>query len=349
MVQTHEFFMQRCLQLAALGEGFVAPNPMVGSVLVFNGRLIGEGYHQQYGEAHAEVNCLNNVAEADRHLITSSTLYVSLEPCAHYGKTPPCADSIIQSDVRKVVIGCRDPFVQVNGKGIEKLQKAGVQVVCGVLEKECQFINRRFFTYHTLHRPYVALKWAQTSDGFIGSAGKRLYVSNAFTGRMVHQVRSSNMGILIGTKTALADNPHLNIRHAAGHAPVRLVIDLQNRLRGSLNIFDNSQRTFIFTHDYEHEEEKTKWISIRKNEDVLKQVLQYCHERDIQSILVEGGAITLQSFIDAGLWDEATVIQSKTVATGAGIAAPSLKHAAIKDRSTLHTDEITFYLNQNNR
>ena len=264
----HEVYMRRCLELATLGCGNVAPNPMVGAVLVFNDRVIGEGYHQKYGEAHAEVNCIDSVAEADKKLISSSTLYVSLEPCAHFGKTPPCADLIIQHKIPRVIIGCRDPFKEVDGKGIEKLKAAGVHIETGILEDDCRELNKRFFSFHTKQRPYVILKWAQTADGFIAATNhppgertlkesaekkERLHISNEYSNRLVHKWRSEEAAILIGTNTALLDDPELTTRLWPGRSPVRLILDMDLRLPAHLKIFDRSVRTIVFNSIKEEE------------------------------------------------------------------------------------------------
>ncbi|WP_207492858.1 bifunctional diaminohydroxyphosphoribosylaminopyrimidine deaminase/5-amino-6-(5-phosphoribosylamino)uracil reductase RibD [Aridibaculum aurantiacum] len=338
----HQLYMHRCLQLAALGEGFVAPNPMVGSVLVHNGRIIGEGYHQQYGKAHAEVNCINAVAVADKHLIPLSTLYVSLEPCAHYGKTPPCADLVITSGIRKVVVGCRDPFYAVDGKGIEILQQAGVEVVMNVLEEECIALNKRFFTFHQQKRPYITLKWAQTANGVIGNPAERLLISNAYSNRFVHQLRSSNMAILAGTNTALQDDPQLNVRHAPGASPVRLIIDLHNKLPQHLHLFDGSQRTVIFTYSAPAGVANVEYYVLQKEKPVPAQIVEACVALQLQSILIEGGAKTLQFFIDAQLWDEAIVIRN-TLLYAEGIAAPALHSASLFATKQLDTDLISYY------
>ncbi|HMH23501.1 MAG TPA: bifunctional diaminohydroxyphosphoribosylaminopyrimidine deaminase/5-amino-6-(5-phosphoribosylamino)uracil reductase RibD [Puia sp.] len=242
-----ETYMHRCLELARLGAGHVAPNPMVGAVLVHKDRIIGEGWHRQYGQAHAEVNCIHSVKEEDLPLIQQSTLYVSLEPCAHFGKTPPCADLIIVKKIPRVVIGCRDPFEEVNGKGIEKLRAAGVEVELGVLEKECIHLNRRFFTFNTLHRPYILLKWAQSSDGKLAPEDRsRVFISNEYTNRLVHRWRTEEASILVGTNTALYDDPALTARLWKGPDPIRLVLDKDLRLPQSLRLFDRKVRTIIF-------------------------------------------------------------------------------------------------------
>ena len=258
--------MHRCLELAGHGSGYVSPNPMVGAVLVHSGRIIGEGYHQRYGQAHAEVNCIDSVSETDRRLIGESTLYVSLEPCAHFGKTPPCTDLIIKHKIPKCVVGCRDPFKEVDGKGIEKLRAAGVHVEVGVLEKECKELNKRFFTFHTEHRPYIILKWAQTGDGFIAgplnpSASwrrtfedsgetkviqERLLISNEYSNRLVHKWRSEEASILVGTNTALLDDPELTTRLWTGPSPVRIVLDMNLRLPSSLKMFNDTGQNYHF-------------------------------------------------------------------------------------------------------
>src|ERR1700712_465065 len=240
MVQ-HEKYMQRCLELATLGLGAVSPNPMVGAVVVLDDKIIGEGYHQKYGEAHAEVNAINQVISRfpnSADLLKQATIYVSLEPCAHYGKTPPCADLIIKHQIPKVVVGCRDPFEQVNGKGIEKLQAAGVEVVLGILEAECKWLNRRFFTRIQKHRPYIILKWAQTADGFFAPAdGTQLWITGQESRKLVHQWRGEEDAILVGTNTVAIDNPQLNVRYGSGKLPKRIVIDRELKLNKSLNIF----------------------------------------------------------------------------------------------------------------
>ncbi|HRN57787.1 MAG TPA: bifunctional diaminohydroxyphosphoribosylaminopyrimidine deaminase/5-amino-6-(5-phosphoribosylamino)uracil reductase RibD, partial [Agriterribacter sp.] len=239
--------MQRCLQLARAGAGYVAPNPMVGAVLVHHNRVIGEGWHRAYGMSHAEVNCIASVSNEDRHLIGESVLYVSLEPCAHYGKTPPCANLIIQHRIPEVVVGCRDPFPEVNGKGIEKLQAAGIRVTTGVLEKECRELNKRFFIFYTQRRPFVVLKWAQSSDGAIAApGGLAVQISNPYTSRLVHRWRSEEPAIVVGTRTAMLDDPFLTTRLWPGKHPLRVVIDRALKLPGTLRLFDAAATTLIF-------------------------------------------------------------------------------------------------------
>lgn len=335
MRKDDELYMQRCIQLAELGAGQVAPNPMVGSILVFEGRIIGEGYHRTYGEAHAEVNCIASVKDADRHLIERSVLYVSLEPCAHYGKTPPCSDLIIKQKIPKVVIGCRDPFDQVNGKGIEKLKAAGVEVITGVLEDACQALNKRFFTFHTKQRPYIILKWSQTANNKIAyNNNNRLFISNEFANRMVHKWRFEEAGILVGTNTVLADNPSLTNRLWTGKNPVRLVLDKRSKFTDrDLKIFNAEAPTILFN------EEKTSidaaapllnqvyFYKAEKDKSLPLQIAEACYALNIQSILVEGGATLLQSFIDENLFDEIRVITNTDLAIEDGLDAPVLSQA----------------------
>ena len=339
---TSEMYMQRCIQLAQLGEGMVAPNPMVGSLLVYNDRIIGEGYHQHYGQPHAEVNCINSVKEEDKQFISQSTLYVSLEPCAHFGKTPPCADLIIKHKIPKVIVGCRDPFKEVDGKGIEKLIAAGIDVTLGVLEQECKALNKRFFTFHTKQRPYIILKWAETANHFIGSnTSERLLISNETTNRLVHKWRSEEAAILVGTNTALLDNPSLSNRLWTGKQPIRLIIDKELKLSKSLNLFDKRQATIIFNHIKQQEEENLIYYQLDRNNELLQQIMEACYKLNIQSILVEGGSKTLQSFINNNLWDEARVITNKKLSIANGVPAPMLYNATIKETMMIGEDEIT--------
>jgi len=336
--------MQRCIALARLGAGNVAPNPMVGAVLVHQDSIIGEGYHRQYGGPHAEVHCINSVKPEDRHLISQSVLYVSLEPCAHFGKTPPCADLIIQHHIPEVVIGARDPFHAVDGKGIEKLQQAGVQVVYGVLEEECRLLNQSFFTFHTEQRPYIILKWAQTMDGKIGTGtAERLKISNAFTDRLVHQWRAETAAIMVGTNTALLDDPALNVRYWKGRQPVRLVIDMQLRLPAHLRLFDGSQQTVVLNAQRQSETEGLVYCKIDPDASIIPQLMTVCYQRNIQSILIEGGSRLLQSFIEADCWDEARIITNTTLQAGEGLSAPTLPEAAMWKQETLLNDSISYF------
>ncbi len=339
--------MQRCINLARLGAGKVAPNPQVGAVLVHNGRIIGEGYHREYGGAHAEVNCINSVSEDDQKLIPSSSIYVSLEPCAHFGKTPPCSDLIIQKRIQKVVIGCRDPFVEVNGKGIEKLQQAGVEVVSGVLEQECKELNKRFFTFHTARRPYIILKWAQTANGKMAAGSdERLLISNEYINRLVHQWRSEEAAILVGTNTALLDNPALDNRLWKGKKPVRLVLDMSLRLPGSLKIFDRQQKTIIFNRVQQKNDGHLMYYQLKGGTNLIAQIMHAAYELDVQSILVEGGARLIQSFIDEGYWDEARVITNEALIVADGLNAPLLSSSVEICSEKIINDTIRYYSNK---
>jgi diaminohydroxyphosphoribosylaminopyrimidine deaminase/5-amino-6-(5-phosphoribosylamino)uracil reductase len=339
--------MHRCIQLAKLGSGYVAPNPMVGAVLVYEERIIGEGYHKEYGQAHAEVNCINSISEKDRYMISASTLYVSLEPCTHYGKTPPCSTLIIHERIQKVVIGCRDPFKEVAGKGIEQLQNAGIDITVGILENECKELNKRFLTFHTQHRPYIILKWAQTANGKIAElTDKRLLITNEFTNRIVHKWRSEEMGILVGTNTAQLDNPELNNRLWNGRSPVRLIVDMHLRLSHSLKIFNQQQPTIIFNALRHGENENVTYYQVTEDVGIVHQILNACYQANIQSIIVEGGAKLLQSFIDGGLWDEARIITNKMLHVEHGLSAPELSNYDFSYGEDIFSDRISYYYNR---
>jgi len=335
--------MHRCIELAKLGAGYVAPNPMVGAVLVHEDRIIGEGYHQQYGQAHAEVNCINSVKVEDKHLISSSTLYVSLEPCAHYGKTPPCSALIIEHKIPVVVIGCRDPFKEVDGKGIEQLRHNNITVHLHVLEDACKQLNKRFFTFHQQQRPYIILKWAQTADGKMAADNdERLLISNEYTHRIVHQWRSEEAGILVGTETALKDNPSLTNRLWSGQHPKRMVIDRKLRLPQHLNLFNNEVPTIVFNEVKDAVEGNTMYYPLQPKDNAVQQIAKACYQLHIQSIIVEGGAALLQSFIDQGLWDEARVITNTTLSVNGGLAAPLLTGTLVNE-SRYFNDIIQYY------
>lgn len=322
---SHEIFMQRCLDLALLGMGNVAPNPMVGCVIVHKGRIIGEGYHQKYGQAHAEVNAVHSVQNTE--LLSQSTLYVSLEPCAHWGKTPPCSDLIINSRIPHVVIGTIDPFAKVAGKGIERMQKAGIKVETGILEQECRHLNRRFFTFHEKKRPFILLKWAQTLDGFIDTDRTETqhptWITNALSKRLVHKQRSEESAILIGTNTAEFDNPALTVREWTGNQPIRMVLDRKGRLSRHLILFDQKAPTWIFTEANNENTENLKFIQLDFEQDILPRLLSELHERDILSIVVEGGSILLNSFIKSNLWDEAYIYTGNQF-FGKGVKSPEI-------------------------
>lgn len=337
--------MNRCLQLANLGAGTVAPNPLVGAVLVYNHRIIGEGYHQKYGEAHAEVNCINSVAEIDQPYISQATLYVSLEPCAHHGKTPPCADLIVKHQIKNVVVACRDSFDAVNGKGIEKLINAGIAVKEGVMQMEAIDLNKRFFTFHTHKRPYIILKWAESSNGCIAEKnGSPVKISNAISNKLVHRWRSEEAAIVVGTNTAANDNPALTDRLWKGTSqPVRIVIDEQLRLRKNLQLFDHTVPTIVVNRKQSLQEQQLNYIELNPEEDSINGLVRILFEQRLNSVIVEGGAKLLQSYIDLGLWDEARVIKSKTIVIEDGIKAPILAGAELLHQQHILQDEIQFY------
>lgn|SRR5574344_236686 len=306
-----EKYMWRCLQLAANGAENAKPNPMVGAVIVYDGRIIGEGYHVRCGEGHAEVNAFKSVKDIDGVFLPKSTLYVSLEPCSHYGRTPPCADLIINKGVRRVVVGCIDPFAKVRGAGIKKLQDAGIDVTVGVLEKECLELNRFFITYNKYRRPYVTLKWAQSESGFIDNNYKQAMISTPFTKMLVHKLRAEYDAILVGRVTAERDNPQLNVREWSGRDPQRIVLD----------------RNHPFSPDVDFDK------------PVIPQLMGYLYNSGIQSLLVEGGSTTLQSFIDNSVWDEIRVEQSP-LAILSGTKAPFVPNDA-KKKSQVEYDSNT--------
>lgn len=347
---TDEKYMFRCIELARKGAGFVAPNPMVGAVLVQDDRIIGEGWHAKYGEAHAEVGAIGQAVVQGMTDFSAATLYVSLEPCAHFGKTPPCADLIVRNGIKRVVIGCRDPFEAVNGKGIEKLKAAGIEVVEGVLEKECRELNKRFFTFHEKKRPYVILKWAQTADGFMaGKPGSpRLLISNQYGNIRVHQWRSEEAAILVGTNTALLDDPELTNRLSTGPSPVRLVVDMNLRLPASLKLFNREQKTIVINSVNSAESDNLIYYRIDKNKSLISQLMDALYQLNIQSVLVEGGRQLLDAFIQSGTWDEALVIINKDIRVGEGLPAPVLANEVQENRESLLNDELLTWLNAGN-
>lgn len=324
---TDEKFMYRCLQLAQKGEGFARPNPMVGAVIVHNGQIIGEGYHRQFAEAHAEVNAVLSVK--DQALLSSSTLYVSLEPCAHHGKTPPCAELIIEKKIPKVVIAVSDPNPKVSGKGIEKIQKSGIEVTTGILQKEAEELNRAFFVNQLYNRPYVILKWAQSSDGFIDyrrstAEEAPAQISNNLTHSIVHRFRTHVQGIMVGTDTALLDNPKLTARKWFGNNPTRIVIDREAKIPSNAAIFSEDSAVIVFTQSgYPVRKRNIKPIIIDFNRDTNRQILKHLYAEKIYSVLVEGGTRLLSTFIDKNLWDEAYIEIAATKLIS-GVKAPEI-------------------------
>lgn len=340
-------YIQRCLQLAQYGKGYTTPNPMVGAVLVHNGRIIGEGWHKVYGQAHAEVNCLESVAAADKHLVPESTMYVSLEPCAHTGKTPPCANRLVAEQVKKVVICNVDPFAQVSGRGIQILKDAGIAVETGVLEQEGLWVNRRFFCFHTQQRPYIILKWAQTTDGFIAPADRsRLAITNSHTQQLVHKWRTEEAAILVGSTTATNDNPQLTSRLWAGRQPLRVVLAGKHKLPADSNLLSNEAPTLIFNEEKDEVAGNVQYVRIPRGGNQLKDVLSILHQQKILSVIVEGGPATLNRFIAEGLWDEARILTGAKQ-LGQGIEAPRLPNSNPAFAANIDTDQLQLFVNRN--
>lgn len=309
-MKVHEKYIHRCIELAKNGLGTTYPNPMVGSVIVYEGKIIGEGWHKKSGEPHAEVNAIISVK--DKSLLKKSTIYVSLEPCSHFGKTPPCCDLIIKNEIPNVVIGTVDPNIKVAGNGIKKLIEAGANVTVGVLETECEELNKRFFTFHKKNRPYVILKWAESQDGFIAPLTKLeqkpVWITNEFSRQLVHKWRSEEQAILVGTQTIIDDNPKLDVRDWAGNNPVRIVLDQNNRIPKDSHIFDNRVKTIIFSNlANTNNGENTTFEVIDFEQNLAQQILKKLYKHKIQSVIIEGGRQTLQTFIDENLWDEARI------------------------------------------
>ena len=314
--------MKRCIELANKGIGHVYQNPLVGSVIVYNGKIIGEGYHQNYGKAHAEVNAIANVK--DKNFLPKSTLYVNLEPCAHFGKTPPCANLIIEHKIPKVVIGSIDSFSKVSGKGIDRMKKAGIEVVVGVLEKESRELNKRFFTFHEKKRPYIILKWAESKDGYIAPKNQTspFWMTSSESKKIVHKWRAEETAILVGRVTAQKDNPSLTVREVEGGNPIRIVIDKDLKLSTDLNLFNNDSETIVFNAIKSEENDTNRFIKIEFN-NLIKSILNELYKQKIQSIIIEGGAKTLQSFIDKKLWDEARIFTANKILVE-GIKSPNI-------------------------
>ncbi|MEM6719081.1 MAG: bifunctional diaminohydroxyphosphoribosylaminopyrimidine deaminase/5-amino-6-(5-phosphoribosylamino)uracil reductase RibD [Bacteroidota bacterium] len=315
MATTHETYMKRCLQLAANGLPAAIPNPSVGAVIVHNDVIIGEGYTSAYGGSHAEVNAVNSVE--DKSLLKEATIYVSLEPCSHFGKTPPCSDLIIRHQIPKVVIGTIDPFAKVAGRGIKKLQDAGCEVILDVLKDECIASNKRFFTFHEHKRPYIILKWAQTQEGFIDKIRNENdpvqpnWITNEYSRQLVHKWRSEEAAILVGTNTAITDNPKLNTRDWYGNNPVRVVLDRTMRIPQDYSLFDESVKTIVITEQEKVSTEKLIFEAIDFSENIAQQICDILYRHNLQSVIIEGGRQTLQTFIDANLWDEARIFTGK--------------------------------------
>lgn len=336
VMHTHEYYMNRCLELAQKGVGTARPNPSVGCVVVCNDKIIGEGYTSPYGGSHAEVNAIRSVV--DKNLLQQATLYVTLEPCSHFGKTPPCADLIVKNKVPKVVIGCIDSHDKVAGKGIARLRAAGCEVIVGCLEAACKEQHRRFFTVQNKKRPYIVLKWAETQDGFIAPETKEVnrpvWISNAYARQLVHKWRAEEHAILVGTNTAIADNPKLDVRKWGGNAPVRVLLDRALKVPVDYALYDGAVSTIVLTEHPEKAPAKknVQYIGIEFSQDLAMQLCDLLFQCDIQSVFIEGGRQTLQTFIDAGLWDEARIFVG-SISFGSGVRAPGLVGTPYKEVS----------------
>jgi diaminohydroxyphosphoribosylaminopyrimidine deaminase/5-amino-6-(5-phosphoribosylamino)uracil reductase len=344
----HELFMRRCFDLAQKGAGKAAPNPLVGAVLVYNNRIIGEGFHAYYGGPHAEVNCINSVAEQDQALIAQSCLYVNLEPCAHFGKTPPCSHLVVASGIKQVVICNKDPFEQVNGNGIDYLQQHGIEVRCGILEQEGLQLNKVFFTNIIKKRPYIYLKWAATSDGFVGNSKQRISISNRLHKLWMQQLRSQIPSILVGRNTVSIDNPLLTSSYATAQQATRIVIDPLLKLDLQASVFNKESNTIIFNYLKNEIQEHLKWVRLTEEQPIPNQIVDYLHTQQISAVLIEGGPFTLNEFIKSDLWDEANVCVSKA-SLKEGIKAPILKKERCINTFKLKDNNIAIYKHQDNQ
>ena len=345
-MDNHEQYIARCIELAKNGFGTTYPNPMVGSVIVYNGEIIGEGWHQKAGEPHAEVNAIHSVKNPS--LLDKATIYVSLEPCSHFGKTPPCCDLIIKNKIPNVVIGTVDSNIKVAGNGIKRLHEAGINVVVGVLEKECYELNRRFFTFHEKKRPYIILKWAQTQDSFIAPTEKEelkpVWITNLQSRQLVHKWRTEEQAILVGTQTVIDDNPQLNARDWEGNNPIRIVIDQRNRIPKTAHIWDNKIKTIVFSNENSIPSSANTIIEVIDfQQNIAPQIVEKLYQHQIQSVIIEGGAQTLQTFIDATLWDEARIFIGNST-FGTGKKAPVL-NTSLSTKERIGTDELLIIRN----
>lgn len=338
-MSSDQLYMFRALQLAKTGLANAMPNPSVGAVIVHKDTIIGEGYTSAFGGSHAEVNAVNSVR--NQELLKESTLYVTLEPCSHFGKTPPCANLIVEKKIPKVVIGCVDPFAKVAGKGIQILKDNGIEVITGVLEKDCQQSHKRFFTFHLKKRPYIILKWAESADGFIAPTEKNeqkpVWISNNYSRQLTHKWRSEEMSILVGTKTVLDDNPSLTTRDWKGKNPVRLFMDAQNEIDDSYHILNDEAPTYRFS-----KIKKSEKDVVIPFENIIQEISDFCFEQNLQSVIIEGGRQTLQSFIDAGIWDEARVFKTSVI-LNKGISVPKLMDFQKTKAVIIENDCLCFY------
>lgn len=351
-----EKFMRRCIQLARNGVVHAAPNPTVGAVIVHSGCIIGEGWHHCCGQAHAEVNAVASVA--DKSLLAQSTIYVSLEPCSHYGKTPPCAKMLVECGFKRVVVGCIDPFAKVHGAGIAMLREAGITVDVGVCEDECRSLISHFAVSQECHRPYVILKWAQSSDGFIDkvrpfpnhvgedlSSSRPVVISNTMTSMLVHKLRGQNSAVMVGTNTALKDNPSLTVRHWDGPNPVRVVVDIHGRLPHNLHLFDGEAKTLLYTcADNVPCGRNVECIKLPGEVETLDYILSDLYSKGLQSVIVEGGKCLIDSFVDRDLWDEARVETNLGLAIGDGVPAPRLQRSRLVESVMVSGARLDKYL-----
>ena len=353
MLKAHETYIKRCIEIAENGLGTTRPNPMVGSVIVHNNKIIGEGFTSKYGGNHAEVNAINSVT--NKSLLKAATLYVTLEPCSHFGKTPPCSDLIIKHQIPNVVVGCVDDNEKVAGKGIEKLKNAGCNVTVGVLEDDCKNHHKRFFSFHNKKRPYIILKWAKTADGFIAPKTKNekkpVWITNTISRQLVHKWRAEEQAILVGTNTVIEDNPSLTVRGWVGKNPIRVVIDKDNKLSKDYTVFNDEAETIVICSKTEDQKPKTNNLNAEHIDwslktSIAKQICDALFKKNINSIIIEGGTKTLQTFINENLWDEARIFTGNTIFK-AGIKAPEFNGKLILKKQ-INTDCLKIYNNETN-
>ncbi len=336
-----EKYMQYSLSLASRGSGFVAPNPMVGALVVAEGRIIGEGWHQEFGAAHAEVNALNNVKPENVHLLSEATLFVTLEPCNHFGKTPPCTEKIINSGIKKVVVGTLDPNPLVSGKGVARLRENAINVIVGILENDCRELNKFFFCFHEKKRPYITLKWAQSSDGFIaGENNTPIHLTNSYSDHLVQKMRAEHMAIFVGGRTILSDDPKLTNRSGRGKNPVRISLDTKNNFPPNLCIFNTEASSLIFNFEKNEIKENVEFIKIEKDEKIFEKIMAILFNKKINSILVEGGTETINSFVKLKMWEEMKIFITENKLS-AGINAPVLSGKGISSEQILDNSLIT--------
>ena len=347
-MKLHEKYISRCIELAKNGLGTTYPNPLVGSVIVYDGKIIGEGWHKKSGEPHAEVNAVNSVK--DKTLLKKATIYVSLEPCSHFGKTPPCCDLIIKNEIPNIVIGTVDPNIKVAGNGIKKLIDAGAAVTVGILEKECKKLNKRFFTFHEKKRPYIILKWAESQDGFIAPSKnirneqKPFWITNEFSRQLAHKWRSEEQAILVGTNTVIDDNPRLDVRDWSGNNPIRIILDKNNRIQNDRHVLDNQTTTIILCQSITSiNSENTIFERIDFDKNIAPQIIEVLYKHKIQSLIIEGGRQTLQTFIDENLWDEARIfVGNESLENGTKAPIVVMKNI---EKHTIENDELIILSN----